>query len=1341
MASVIGKIESLDGKFYIKEKDGSLREVQRGDEIHEGEIIVGADGNSPTNSAVVLLDDGTSIIISGNEKQLFDSSLVKEAFEESETVTDEKSIESAFDDSNSLLNEENDDTDTDTDEIETAAGEEHLNSGEFLESSFAKFNLEDSNVHADVKETDIVVQNPNELMQTSDDIVDEAYLSYLEDSITQTQSAIVEANSAAQVAQESANVVISEPTVVNLEEAETAQQNAKDAAQSATNAADRLEDTLNQLDGEVKQIGNINVSDVKDVISNARDAAQHAINVAQNSEERTDSLISDEFNEVQEAAQISDTELQEAQNNVPVESLETQSHNIEELLASTQNAKEFVSQDPESLRNIASLKETLLDTTAEYLQNAQANVQTAQINLTEAQEAVSATEIAITSATKAIENAQAANEDSSALESILADAQKSLVEANTILVDAQADYNSAQIELETAQTFSNQAQILNGEINNVIDEVISQQLQNVATLTEAATTAAQAANDAATAADEAAQTADEQPTPQNLAAAEQAQDAATTAATEATNAANTLQGAITQTQDAADAANESVDLTQATQVVAQTQDAAASANEAATQSELTTDAEIATMVQNVATLTEAAEQAAEAANDAAEQANEAAAKADEQPTPQNLAAAEQAQDAATTAATEATNAANTLQGAITQTQDAADAANESVDLTQATQVVAQTQDAAASANEAATIEIHTNSAPEAHDDMGSAITEGTILVNENFDHNVNGWNNGENQHNALNVEGDSIRDNDTTITSKTFDFGEENAGKTVNISFDLHGYQDNYENQHDGGWESHGRYQDDFNIYVNGNEISSDSFGNGHDDINHHYSFDAQLDSHGHLDLGLAFETSSTTREFADVDNLVIKAGSDWENSSLNIDEDHSLMIDVLANDTDADGDHLQITQINGENISDGGSVVIYGNNHEALGSVTLNEGKVLFTPDESLQSLNDGENQEVKFSYTVTDSHGATSSANVAVDVVGSNDEGVSLRYHDISHDTVETGNLDDTINIHHDITDSNVEMNDGNDELHLDDIQRGSHVDMGSGNDTITMDDIRSHSRVEMGSGDDVISGIGRDSQIKDATVNMGDGNDDLTTHTIRGDATVDMGSGNDSVHAKTIGDDAKLFMGEGDDSVSIDRVEADATIDTGAGNDDVTLKDISGRFDDGKVDLGSGDDSLTLHDNLHGVDAQFDLGEGEDSVTFEDSGSSSSSFGFEMGHMPFGGGAHHGFGFHGMDLHDGMEIDLSETNLKNVEEINLGHGSQDISLNIDDVLEVTDDDNILRINGDHLDTLSLDDNNGETEWKLGDFKTDEETGATYQEVIGVEDDTTVTLEVNTDIQIDQS
>jgi hypothetical protein len=88
-------------------------------------------------------------------------------------------------------------------------------------------------------------------------------------------------------------------------------------------------------------------------------------------------------------------------------------------------------------------------------------------------------------------------------------------------------------------------------------------------------------------------------------------------------------------------------------------------------------------------------------------------------------------------------------------------------------------------------------------------------------------------------------------------------------------------------------------------------------------------------------------------------------------DEDTAVVINVLANDVDFEGNALTITQIDGQAITVGGSVVL------ASGAVvTLNANMTLsYDPGaSSFQSLNGGEQGIENFTYTVTDSQGASS-------------------------------------------------------------------------------------------------------------------------------------------------------------------------------------------------------------------------------------------------------------------------------------------------------------------------------------------------------------------------------
>lgn len=87
-------------------------------------------------------------------------------------------------------------------------------------------------------------------------------------------------------------------------------------------------------------------------------------------------------------------------------------------------------------------------------------------------------------------------------------------------------------------------------------------------------------------------------------------------------------------------------------------------------------------------------------------------------------------------------------------------------------------------------------------------------------------------------------------------------------------------------------------------------------------------------------------------------------------DEDTPVTIDVLGNDSDPDGDDLTIT---------GASVPA------EQGTVEIVNNELLFTPAENF-------NGDATISYSITDGHGGTSSAEVAVTVTPVNDDPVAV-------------------------------------------------------------------------------------------------------------------------------------------------------------------------------------------------------------------------------------------------------------------------------------------------------------------------------------------------------------
>ncbi|AOW21043.1 MopE-related protein [Urechidicola croceus] len=91
-------------------------------------------------------------------------------------------------------------------------------------------------------------------------------------------------------------------------------------------------------------------------------------------------------------------------------------------------------------------------------------------------------------------------------------------------------------------------------------------------------------------------------------------------------------------------------------------------------------------------------------------------------------------------------------------------------------------------------------------------------------------------------------------------------------------------------------------------------------------------------------------------------------NNSTSTQENTPVIIDVLGNDSDSDGDSLVITEINGTSISEGSSV------STTNASVSLISGQLEITPIT---------NNTINFEYTISDGNGGTATASVTVLVI----------------------------------------------------------------------------------------------------------------------------------------------------------------------------------------------------------------------------------------------------------------------------------------------------------------------------------------------------------------------
>jgi hypothetical protein len=272
---------------------------------------------------------------------------------------------------------------------------------------------------------------------------------------------------------------------------------------------------------------------------------------------------------------------------------------------------------------------------------------------------------------------------------------------------------------------------------------------------------------------------------------------------------------------------------------------------------------------------------------------------------------------------------------------------------------------------------------------------------------------------------------------------------------------------------------------------------------------------------------------------------------TLTTDEDSAITVDVLANDTDADGDTLSISAIQGQDVSNGEVVNVTSTDgtNTILGTASVVDEKIVFTPDEILQSMDDGENQNVTFEYTISDSNGGIDTASVTVNVTGV-DDGITETMSDINSESVTTGSGDDTIT-----------MGSG----------KNQEANSGDGDDTITMGSGKNQ-EANSGDGDDTITmGSGKNQE-----ANAGDGDDTIT---VNGDGFVANGDS---------GDDT--FNISSDD---ISRSSLNGTIDGGEGFDTLLYSD------DMEIDFSA------LSDDVSSIEA-IELGEGSQtltSITLED------------------------------------------------------------------------------------------------------------------------------------------
>lgn len=138
--------------------------------------------------------------------------------------------------------------------------------------------------------------------------------------------------------------------------------------------------------------------------------------------------------------------------------------------------------------------------------------------------------------------------------------------------------------------------------------------------------------------------------------------------------------------------------------------------------------------------------------------------------------------------------------------------------------------------------------------------------------------------------------------------------------------------------------------------------------------------------IDLIFDTieslqfTDVTYSFIDIFDLFAQTPLMAVDDEASVAEGAQLMLDLLANDTGQAPDALAIIAVQGEALDPGGSVTLLSGAVVTL----MSDGTLLYDQNGAFDALDDGESGLETFSYTVSDTSGATDEASVSVTIQG---------------------------------------------------------------------------------------------------------------------------------------------------------------------------------------------------------------------------------------------------------------------------------------------------------------------------------------------------------------------
>lgn len=298
-------------------------------------------------------------------------------------------------------------------------------------------------------------------------------------------------------------------------------------------------------------------------------------------------------------------------------------------------------------------------------------------------------------------------------------------------------------------------------------------------------------------------------------------------------------------------------------------------------------------------------------------------------------------------------------------------------------------------------------------------------------------------------------------------------------------------------------------------------------------------------DLYFGFSSGTGVRyEYHDILSSEITFEEVFENTapvvndnSTTINEDSVTTLNILNNDTDADGDTLVVSKVNSSTANVGSKITL-----SSGAFLTVNaDGTTTYDPNGKFDYLNDGETASDSFTYEASDGNGGTDTATVTIIINGegsiiTNPNGPVNFIGNNYDETIRSGNGSDRINARA----GNDTINTGGGDDNIRSGEGNDIIDAGDGND-----------RIYGNLGDDTIySGMGND------YVSGGEGNDkifsSLGKDIHRGGEDSDMFIYTDFNHSTKIEEDLIIDFEKGIDKIDFSDLGIESF-------DDITIKKI--------------------------------------------------------------------------------------------------------------------------------------------------------------------------------------